>query len=462
MLTSLPIRWRLGLWYFATLAAILLLTGIGSWFAMRMSIEHALDQGLGYAIARLNEYITSAGTADPDRLRDRLQPVSDVSEPFVVWDGNGRVIFRSAILERQRGTPRAPRDADSTVRFRSGGMRRFPLRMAYQRLIIDGRAITIAVAEPVTKFENALIEFTAVLWVSIPVLLALATAAGFWLSSRALHPVEVLIEGAQSISARDLSRRLAVPPARDELRRLAETLNGMLGRVDASFQQMRRFTADASHELRAPITLIRTAAEFSLLRERSREELAESMQKILREAKRTSALVDDLLWLARADSGQHETSLTPVQLAPLLEDIGSQAADLATAKNLVVTTAPAPQSVVVEADELALRRLLLILVDNAIKYTPDGGRIELEAETGGDQVVIAVTDTGPGIAPEELPYIFERFWRADKARSRDSGGTGLGLSIAREIAASHRGTLTVTSEVGRGSRFTLTLPRAAD
>jgi signal transduction histidine kinase len=304
-----------------------------------------------------------------------------------------------------------------------------------------------------------MVEFSAILWISMPVVLALATLGGYWLSSRALHPVEELIAGARAISARDLSRRLAVPPANDELRRLAETLNGMIGRVEASVQQMRRFTADASHELRAPITLIRTAAEFSLLRERDREELVDSMRKILREAKRTSVLVDDLLSLARADSGQNQVALYPIRLAPLLHDVASQAVDLAAAKNIAVTTAAAAGDVVINGDELSIRRLLLILVDNAIKYTPSGGRLDLETAVTGDRVVITVADTGPGIAPEDLPHIFERFWRADKARSRDSGGTGLGLSIARDIAASHNATLTVTSELGSGSRFILTLPR---
>jgi heavy metal sensor kinase len=459
MITSLPIRWRLGLWYFATIAAILVLVGFGSWFAMRLSVEHALDRGLGYGIARLNQYISSAGTSDPEELRALLLPVSRVSEPFLVYDAGGELIFRSAILDRGRGTPRAPRGVDAEVRFLSGGIRGFPLRMACQRVRVDGREIIIVAAEPLAKFEDAMVEFSAILWISMPVVLALATLGGYWLSSRALHPVEELIAGARAISARDLSRRLAVPPANDELRRLAETLNGMIGRVEASVQQMRRFTADASHELRAPITLIRTAAEFSLLRERDREELVDSMRKILREAKRTSVLVDDLLSLARADSGQNQVALYPIRLAPLLHDVASQAVDLAAAKNIAVTTAAAAGDVVINGDELSIRRLLLILVDNAIKYTPSGGRLDLETAVTGDRVVITVADTGPGIAPEDLPHIFERFWRADKARSRDSGGTGLGLSIARDIAASHNATLTVTSELGSGSRFILTLPR---
>jgi signal transduction histidine kinase len=185
------------------------------------------------------------------------------------------------------------------------------------------------------------------------------------------------------------------------------------------------------------------------------------MRKILREAKRTSALVDDLLWLARADSGQDQVALHPVQIAPLLRDVAGQAVDLAAAKNIVVTTAAAPGDTLINADELSIRRLLLILVDNAIKYTPAGGRLEVETVVTGDRVVITVADTGPGIAPEDLPHIFERFWRADRARSRESGGAGLGLSIAQEIAARHGGTLTVASELGRGSRFTLTLPRVA-
>ncbi len=457
MLTFLPIRWRLAAWYFCTLAAILTFVAVGSWLTMRRSLEHALDLGLTHQLNGLRDYVAKSGAARPEDLPPRLAPISGLSDLFRVYDAAGGLICESTTLTSRHVRLAAPRDADSTVRYRSapGG---FALRLAYQRYRLGEHTITLEVGDPVRKFETALQELTTALWLSLPILLAIGSLGGFWLSARALQPVDQLTRDARAITATDLSRRLAVPRAKDELRRLSETLNVMLDRIENSFRQVRRFTADASHELRAPVTLIHTAAEFSLRRKRSAEELEDGMRKILREAQRTARLIDDLLVLARADSDPTAFLLKPMDLAAVLDEVAEQAGVLAAPHGVSVTSHRAPGALRVNGDEASLRRLILILVDNAVKYTPAGGHLTFDARTEGDEILVAVADSGAGIAEEDLPRVFERFWRASKVRSRELGGAGLGLSIAKEIADRHGARLSAASQLGRGSTFTLVLP----
>ena len=320
-------------------------------------------------------------------------------------------------------------------------------------------AISLELVQPVTVGERSLARFGRMLMLVIPLALVLASLGGYWLSGRALAPVTQITADARRINATNLSARLAVPPAHDELRELSETLNAMLGRIDQSISQLRQFTADASHELRAPLALIHTAAEFSLLRERPREELVEALEKILRESRHTASLVDSLLLLARADSGEEgQQPRMSINLSALCQDAADRAVELASAKGISVSNDLGPTSIVVDGDETALRRLLLILVDNAIKYTPAGGSVSIQLAPEENAALIRITDTGIGIAPADLPYVFDRFWRADKVRPRATGGTGLGLAIARWIVNRHGGVIVVSSEVGRGSAFTVTLP----
>jgi heavy metal sensor kinase len=457
MLTFLPIRWRLAAWYFCTLGAILTFVAAGSWLTMRRSLEHALDLGLTHQLNGLRDYIAKSGAARLEDLPPRLAPISGMSDLFRVYDAEGRLICESTTLTSRHLRLPAPDDADSTGRYRSAASA-FSLRLAYQRYRLGQHTITLEVGDPVRKFETALQELTTALWLSLPILLAIGSLGGFWLSARALQPVDQLTKDARAITATDLSRRLAVPPAKDELRRLSETLNVMLDRIENSFRQVRRFTADASHELRAPVTLIHTAAEFSLRRKRSAEELEDGMRKILREAQRTARLIDDLLVLARADSDPTAFVLKPMDLAAVLDEVAEQAGVLAAPYGVSVTSHRAPGALRVNGDEASLRRLLLILVDNAVKYTPAGGHLTFDARTEGDEILVAVADSGAGIAEEDLPRVFERFWRASKVRSRELGGAGLGLSIAKEIADRHGARLSAASQLERGSTFTLVLP----
>ena len=318
---------------------------------------------------------------------------------------------------------------------------------------IGSHTLILGVADPQRKFEGVLGAFTTVLLLSMPVVLALATACGLWLGRRALLPVARITDDARAITESNLSARLAVPDSRDELQQLSETLNDMLERIEQSFTRTRQFTSDASHELRAPMTLIYTAAQHSLRRERSREELVDSMQKILRESQRTTALIDDLLLLARGDAGRERVALEVLDAGPLLREAAEQATAMAAAKGISVSLQLEADGLPVRANEAQLRRLLLILIDNALKYTPAGGRVTIAGRADATGVTISVADTGAGISPDDLPHVFERFWRADKVRSREAGGTGLGLTIARQIAELHGARLDVQSEVGRGSTF---------
>jgi signal transduction histidine kinase len=232
----------------------------------------------------------------------------------------------------------------------------------------------------------------------------------------------------------------------------------MLDRIETSFKSIRQFTADASHELRAPMTLIHAAADFSLRRDRSKEELQEAMEKILRESKRTTALVDDLLLIARSDSDPTAFERDPIELSSMLNDVSTQARILAQAKHIEIIPKIPNQAVVIAGDELSVRRLFMALVDNAVKYTPEHGTVWIDLDIEDEQAAIRIRDTGLGISNEDLPRVFDRFWRADKVRSRDEGGTGLGLAIAKGITERHGGTLSVDSQLGHGSTFSVRLP----
>lgn len=455
------LRFRLAAWYFATVAAICALAAAGYWLALRSELDHALDQGLRYRLIGLRAFLQDVEPRGRLEVASRLEQASRLGELYQVFDERGELIARSRGLERHGEPGRPPERLGFEIRYGDGGTPGFPLRLGWQKVRIGPDTLILGVADPQRKFEGVLTSFTAVLLASMPLVLAAATACGLWLGRRALAPVARITQDARAITESNLSARLAVPDSRDELQRLSETLNDMLDRIERAVTRTRQFTADASHELRAPMTLIHTAAQYALRRERDRDELVDGMRKILRESQRTTALIDDLLLLARGDAGREEAaSLEPIDAAPLLRDAVEQAAAMAAAKDIRVRLELEAEALPVQGDEARLRRLLLILVDNALKYTPSGGAVTIAGRADATDVRLSVADTGPGIAAEDLPLVFERFWRADKVRTREAGGTGLGLTIARQIAEAHGSRLSVDSEVGRGSVFSVRLPRS--
>jgi signal transduction histidine kinase len=294
-----------------------------------------------------------------------------------------------------------------------------------------------------------------------PLILVGSGLMGYWLGARALTPLESLIQEVEAIQdGRSLHRRLAVPPGNDELARLGANLNAMLGRVERSFVALRRFTADASHELKTPLMVLRAGVERSLTHPETPGEVVHSLDETLRQINEMTELVTNLLTLARSDEGRASLVLVEADLKPLVAEAGETAEILGEEHGVVVTVSLPPGPLVASIEPGRVRQMLMNLITNAIKYTPRGGAVELSLAEEEQEAVIQVRDTGIGIAPGDLPHVFERFWRADPARSRtgERPGVGLGLAIVKWVVDAHGGTITVQSRPGRGSTFRVTLP----
>ena len=301
---------------------------------------------------------------------------------------------------------------------------------------------------------------TTFAWI-IPIGVLLASIGGYFLARKSLAPVVAMSTQAGRIGANNLYERLPVKNAKDELGHLARSFNELLDRLKESFDRQRRFMADASHELRTPVAILRGESEVALSRpERSLEEYRESLAAVHAESQRLTHIVEDLFTLARADAGQYPLAPQDFYLDELAADCTRAARTLALAKNISLQCDTVPE-MQIHGDEALLRRMILNLLDNAIKYTPEGGRVILLCRPEDTKYVLSVTDSGPGIPPDLQPRIFERFFRVDKARSRaenDGGGAGLGLSIARWIVEAHRGTLELSRSDATGSTFVAFLP----
>lgn len=457
-MNSFPIRVRLTAWYFVVLGVILSLFGLIAYFAMRASIHRTVDEELRTRMEGVRRLIDRTAKYGTEDLQRELREHSVLAEGALlqVSDQQGNWLYRSASLSRYE----VPRIQETTAEPSTMVFKSVPLRVLNASVNVDNQSYLVQVAAELDDFYDALHRFGALLLVSIPIFLLCATAGGYWLSRRALAPVDQITQTARSISVQNLSSRLVVPKTRDELQRLSETLNGMLERLEAAFKKITQFTADASHELRTPVALMRTRAELSLRKPRSAEEYRDALAQVHSELEKTSSLVEKLMLLARADYGAETLQLAPTNLAEIVRDACGQGATLAEAKKIDFYRNIPKEPVWVEADPHALGRLFLILIDNAVKYTPSGGRVEVAVKGEGRSALGEVRDTGIGIAEEDLPHVFERFYRADKARSRESGGVGLGLSIGRWIAEAHAGTIEVQSSLGHGSVFQVRLPVA--
>jgi len=298
-------------------------------------------------------------------------------------------------------------------------------------------------------------EFRMLLLAMVPGVLAVACLGGYWISRRALAPVDEITRVAGSISVHNLSARLAVPGTGDEIERMSETWNEVLARLDTAVKRIRQFTADASHELRTPLALISGTAELALRRERPAEEYQKALRDIQVEAQRMTELTESLLTLARGDNGA-SLPLAETDLKAIVRDVAERSEPLATARGIALRAEAGDGTSVARVNAAGIRRLLLALVDNALRHTPCGGMVTVAVEGGRSEARLSVEDNGEGIAPEALPHIFDRFYRADAARSGETGA-GLGLSIAQAIAHAHGSEITVRSLPGAGARFELVL-----
>ena len=319
----------------------------------------------------------------------------------------------------------------------------------------------VVVGQPMDRSVAALAALRTTLWIAIPLTLLLSAGGGLFLVRRALIPVDRMIETTRGIEERALGERIPVS-SDDELGRLARTLNAMLGRLERAFHRQREFTDDASHELRSPLSVIEAEATLALRRDRPAEEYRGSLELVAEEAGKMNHLIGQLLTLARGDAGEESTTWEPVSMAALAEDVIRAMRPLAEEKGVrlqlgtQVNSATEPRCT---GDVTQLKRVLANLIENAIRHTEENDDIAVLATLEASTAVWEVRDTGFGIPEEHLPHIFERFYRADKARSRQSGGSGLGLAICKQIVERHGGRIDVESSVGEGTVFRIYLPR---
>ncbi len=459
---NVPIRARLTALYFGVLTVSFAVFVWVSDIGFRRSIEATVNDASRTNLESVQRLLLRTASKGDGEVRDALTKLAEVwpnGALFEVADAKGNWIYRPARF--LQAYPALPPAGDHSVSSFTTNLDYLQYQVALRRVEAGGRTFEIHAAVPTEPFDQALDHFRLIEQETLPLLVFLASLLGYWLSGRSLAPVNRIIETAESIGVQNLSRRLEVPKTRDELRRLTETLNAMLGRIENSVKRITQFTADASHDLRTPVAVVRATAEITLRRPRAAGEYRDALSRILETSVETSELLENLLTLARADAGAAAMDMRLVDLAAYVRKAKERAVVLSADKTLHFTARMPADPVWVRADAIAIDRLLLILVDNAVKYTPAGGRCEIELSQDRGQADITVRDTGVGISEGDLPSIFERFVRVDRARSRETPGAGLGLAIARWITEMHGGTIAVESKVGAGSVFRVRLPASS-
>jgi len=459
------VRSRLTLWYVLVLASLLALyAGVASLFLF-LSLRNDFDQNLLQDLETVEGMLAkepnggvSLRSSHPDAVEPR------VGHFIEVWSPEGSLLYRSAALQGQTlGGPPRPDEGlhdpiPSSARLANGTR----VRLASGVYHIEDRRVVLRIAYSQEALWRELGEFGEVLLLGFPIAVLLAGFGGYALARKALSPIDSMATQAKKISADKLGDRLSIENPEDELGKLGTVFNEMLGRLQAAFDQLRRFTSDASHELRTPLTAIRSVGEVALQDQKSPAEYRDVIGSMLEEVDRLTRLAESLLALSRADAGRVQLQREEIPLFRIAKEATSLVEVLAEEKQQRIDM-EGDANVVVSVDRLIIRQAIVNLLDNAIKYSPAGSQILVRLQCGGDeQVFLDVIDQGPGIPSEHQHYVFDRFYRVDKARTREWGGAGLGLSITRWAVEVHGGDITLKSEEGKGSTFRVSLPVAKD
>jgi heavy metal sensor kinase len=453
----------LTLWYVFVLASLLALyAGVASLFlflSLREDFDHNLLQDV--------ETVEGMLTKEPNGLVSLHASHPDAAEPRIghfieVWSPQGSLLYRSAALQGQTlGGPPGPEEGQndptpSTTRLPNGTR----VRLASSVYHIEDQRVVLRVAYSEERLWRELGEFGQVLALGFPIAVLLAGLGGYALARKALSPIDSMATQAKTISAERLGDRLCIENSQDELGKLATVFNEMLGRLQAAFDQLRRFTADASHELRTPLTAIRSVGEVALQDQRSPAEYRDVIGSMLEEVDRLTRLSESLLALSRADAGHVQLQREEIPLIRVAREASSVVEVLAEEKRQQIDI-EGDANIMVSVDRLILRQAVVNLLDNAIKYSPAESPILVRVQSGGNQqVFLDVVDQGPGIPSEHQAYVFDRFYRVDRARTREWGGAGLGLSITRWAVEAHGGEIALKSEEGHGCTFRVSLPVA--
>jgi heavy metal sensor kinase len=448
---QISIRARLTLWYAVVLfVGMLLLAWVISATLERRLISD-IDAQLAQRIEGLKVLTTIEGETTSRLATELHEFVQEVPNGSLleVKDAKGNALLQGS------GVPRLPPEAWNASNFATVWWRGQPIRVLSRRYHDRDSDYSAAVAAPLTEVNAVMRELRDLLGAAIPGVLLVAVLGGYWISRKALSPVDEITKVARSISAQNLSRRLPVLQTRDELQRMSEAWNDVLARLESALNRIRNFTADASHELRTPVALIRTTAELALRRNRDETAYRKALSDIQGHAERMSELTESLLTLARADAVGAGFPMAETSLSSVIQTSVKQMAPIAEERRISLHTSLPPGVPVAKVNATAIQRLLLILIDNALKYTPSGGHVAVSLTKMDGNYRLSVADSGMGIDENALPHIFERFYRADPARS--SNGTGLGLPIAQMIAEAHGTSIKAENNRDSGSTFHLLL-----
>jgi two-component system, OmpR family, sensor kinase len=470
------VRVRLTMWYCMLMTCVLIAIAVATYFGIRQNAMRRTDLAL-------SDLAESFLTTLMDELHDEPDPSlqnsagAAISEhnfrdvAFFIVDEQRQVVISSQNSDSQDKVAEGVREFENKItREESAGRKRLfhsvyvdakPYRGYSRVFTVRNQKYTLVVLQSLRQQQEFLEEVEGTFALIIPLVIALLSVGGHWLARRSLAPVVAMSSQAGHIGETNLHERLAVKNAKDELGLLAQSFNGLLDRLDQSFERQRRFIADASHELRTPVAVLCGETDVALSQSnRSPDEYRASLIILQTEAKRLRLIIEDLFTLVRADTGQYPLVLSDFYLDELAAACCRTMRTLAMAKGVTLQCESAAETLI-HADEGLLRRMILNILDNAIKHTEKGGTVSIVCQLDAMECRLTVTDSGSGIPPELQSRIFERFFRADKARARsdgDGGGAGLGLSISRWIAEAHQGRLELVQSNSSGSTFAFTMP----
>ncbi|HEV3469026.1 MAG TPA: heavy metal sensor histidine kinase [Pyrinomonadaceae bacterium] len=462
------VRARLTLWYVSVLALILFAFVAAVYVMLSRALHRRVDEALRSTIDISTTSLRNdaeEGQSPESAARSTAAELSHPQQALMIFDPEGRLLAEHPYEEdleiRLPDLGAIPDDEVYlyTVAEESDADDEHRLAVRWVRIPPAGTPFIILASQPLEAIEDELESLREILYLATPAALLLAGLGGWFLARRGLAPVAAMAQTARRIGAGSLDRQLPVADPRDELGQLATTFNELLARLSAAFARQRQFMADASHELRTPLSVMSTAADVTLKKpHRAEEEYREALRVMAEQTRRLSRIVQDMFTLARADAGSYPLRRKTLYLNDLLEEVARAGAVLASDKGLSVELGELPEAPL-DGDEDLLRQMVLNLVDNAVKFTPAGGAVRLGLARRDGEYLLSVSDTGPGIPAEARDQIFERFYRADKARSRaEDGGAGLGLAIARWVAQAHGGELELAGSDPGGTTFVARIP----
>ncbi len=464
----MTIRTKLAIWYGLLTGSVLILSAGLRYAGQQQMLLDQKDYSLRATAGILDASIASIRLSE-GRVRsavDRMlmnHPDIELKGMIIeVYDASGSIVFSSSMIADERlpvtekmwNRALQEKATFSTILL---GKNRIPIRILMKPVYAQNQLrYLIQVGSSMINIQRSLENTLFLSLLFIPAAALLVGMGGGWLTRRALKPLDTIVRTARRIRSGDLSHRIEAMQAGHEIRELAQTFNQMIARLEASFQQIQDFSDNVSHELRIPLAILRGETELSLRHMRTKAAYREVLESNLEEILRMEKIVERLLLLSKAGRGEIPLNVTEVDLGRLIEAFGKRFQATAQKKEIRMGL-QGLASVIVKGDAMLLEELLLNLVYNALSFTPAGGEVTISLEKEGNRAKISVADTGCGIPEEEIPRIFDRFYQVDKSRA--SGGSGLGLSICRWIAKAHEGSIVVESRVGKGSRFTVTLPQ---